>query len=69
MKEEPSTNLGTNETVIIKEKILRPGTTISHGQEIGVQCEPQYEASHIVSAPSCHNGTWSHAPKCQPGNK
>ncbi|XP_021948742.1 sushi, von Willebrand factor type A, EGF and pentraxin domain-containing protein 1 isoform X2 [Folsomia candida] len=59
-----STNLTT--VPPIKEIILKPGTTIAHGKSIGVKCETHYEASHLISPPACHNGSWSHAPKCQP---
>lgn len=49
---------------------VAPGHRVKHGEEIKVDCKPQYELSHINSTGAkCYNGSWTHVPICVPGKK
>lgn len=48
---------------------VAPGLRVTHGQDIKVDCKPQFELTYNSSAAECNNGTWTHVPHCVPGKK
>lgn len=47
--------------------VVTPGNKVSHGEGIQVDCKPQYELSLNSTQAVCHNGSWTHLPRCIPG--
>lgn len=47
--------------------VMTPGNKVLHGDGINVDCKPQYELSYNSTQAVCHNGSWTHLPKCVPG--
>ncbi|XP_054274318.1 uncharacterized protein LOC128994090 isoform X3 [Macrosteles quadrilineatus] len=39
---------------------------VSHGEHLSLECEPRYEPTLNNTPITCHNGTWSHIPRCVP---
>lgn len=38
-------------------------TLVQHGEELGVECQPQYEFLSNQTPVTCNNGTWTHIPR------
>lgn len=55
-----------NETEPARE-FHKPGSTVPHGKIVEILCENRYEPSQSITPPQCFNGTFSQAPRCQPG--
>lgn len=40
---------------------------VLHGEHLSLECEPRYEPTLNNTPITCNNGTWTHMPKCVPG--
>ncbi|XP_023218660.1 sushi, von Willebrand factor type A, EGF and pentraxin domain-containing protein 1-like isoform X2 [Centruroides sculpturatus] len=43
-----------------------PGSRVTHGQQIMVECRLKYELIYNATPATCNNGTWTHVPVCVP---
>jgi len=46
---------------------LALGSKVTHGDGIRVECISQYELSFNSTLAVCYNGSWTHLPRCIPG--
>ncbi|CAG7827922.1 unnamed protein product, partial [Allacma fusca] len=64
--EKPKEPESGNATLTQSTIVLKPGTLVPHGRMIGVECEKHYEPTYNITPSTCNNGSWTHAPRCQP---
>lgn len=52
--------------LVSENETAASSTVVQHGEQLKVECAPQYEFLNSFTPVVCNNGTWTNIPKCEP---